>query len=70
MDGKQEYDFTKLKNLESIKDYCNSHLFDIANGGLRTEKNIQLKSGTSTFTASLGIQDLDDFSLSMTLCTY
>lgn len=39
MNSKQEYDFTKLKNLESIKDYCNSHLFDIANGGLKTKKH-------------------------------
>lgn len=32
-----KYDYTKLKNLESLKDFCNSRLFDIAMGGLEPE---------------------------------
>jgi hypothetical protein len=39
MDSIQEYDFSKLRNLESIKDFCDTHLFDIATGGLRTKKH-------------------------------
>ncbi|MDK2837960.1 MAG: hypothetical protein PWR15_1029 [Bacteroidota bacterium] len=39
MDEPQKYDFTKLTNLESIKEFCNSHLFDIATGGLKTENH-------------------------------
>lgn len=39
MEEHQKYDFTKLKNLESIKEFCNSHLFDIATGGLKAENH-------------------------------
>jgi hypothetical protein len=39
MDSTQKYDFSKLRNLESIKEFCNSHHFEIANGGLRTKKH-------------------------------
>ena len=39
MDSTQDYDFSKLRNLESIKEFCNSHHFEIANGGLRTKKH-------------------------------
>jgi hypothetical protein len=37
MDEPQKYDFTKLTNLESIKEFCNSHLFEIASEGLEPE---------------------------------
>lgn len=39
MEKPQKYDFTKLKNLETIKEFCNSHLFDIAMGSLKTENH-------------------------------
>ena len=39
MEEPQKYDFKKLTNLESIKEFCNSHLFDIATGGLKTENH-------------------------------
>lgn len=39
MEEPQKYDFTKLKNLESIKEFCNSHLFDIATEGLEPESH-------------------------------
>lgn len=39
MEEPQKYDFTKLKNLESLKEFCNLHLFDIATGGLKTENH-------------------------------
>jgi len=35
----QKQEFTKLTNLELIKEFCNSHLFDIATGGLKTENH-------------------------------
>lgn len=35
----QKNDFRKLMNLESIKEFCNSHLFDIASEGLRLESH-------------------------------
>lgn len=37
MEKIQEYDFSKLTNLESIKEFCNSHLFDIAIGELEPQ---------------------------------
>jgi hypothetical protein len=37
MDEPQKYDFTKLMNLESIREFCNSHLFEIASEGLEAE---------------------------------
>lgn len=37
MEKIQEYDFTKLTNLESIKEFCNSHLFEISIDGLEPE---------------------------------
>ena len=39
MDSTQDYDFSKLRNLESINEFCNSNHFEIANGGLRTKKH-------------------------------
>lgn len=39
MEQPQKYDFTKLTNLESIKEFCNSHLFDIATEGLDPESH-------------------------------
>lgn len=39
MEEPQKYDFTKLINLESIKEFCNSHLFDIAIYGLDPESH-------------------------------
>jgi len=39
MEEPQKYDLTKLKNLESIKEFCNSHLFDIATEGLEPESH-------------------------------
>lgn len=39
MEKIQQYDFTKLTNLRSIKEFCNSHLFDIAIGELEPESN-------------------------------
>lgn len=34
MIGSQKYDCSRLKNLKSIKKFCNSHLLDIATGAL------------------------------------
>ena len=34
-----ENDYSKLTSLETIKEFCNSHLFDIATGVLRAEKH-------------------------------
>jgi len=39
METIQEYDFSKLTNLESIKEFCNSHLFDIAIEGVEPENS-------------------------------
>ena len=39
MEEPQKYDFKKLTNLESIKEFCNSHLFDITTEGLDPESH-------------------------------
>ncbi len=39
MEKPLKYDFTKLTNLESIKEFCNSHLFEIATEGLEPESH-------------------------------
>jgi hypothetical protein len=39
MEERQKYDYTKLTNLESIKEFCNSHLVDIATEGLQPESH-------------------------------
>ena len=39
MEEPQKYDFTKLTNLESIKEFCNLHLFYIAIEGLEPESH-------------------------------
>lgn len=42
MEKSPKYDISKLKNLESIKEFCNSHLFEIATEAIDTE-NFLLK---------------------------
>ena len=54
------YDFSKLKNLESIKDYRNSHLFEIATGGLRTKKH-SIKVRYIDFNGKFGYTGLGRF---------
>lgn len=54
------YDFSKLKNLESIKDYSNSHLFEIATGGLRTKKH-SIKVRYIDFNGKFGYTGLGRF---------
>lgn len=39
MEESHNYEFEKLTNLESIKEFCNSHLFDISTGKLITENH-------------------------------
>ena len=39
MENTQKYDFTNLMNLESIKEFCNIHLLDIATDGIDPESH-------------------------------
>jgi len=37
MEESENFEFEKLINLETIKEFCNAHLFDIAIGGIKDE---------------------------------
>lgn len=60
MEDPHKYDFTKLKNLGLIKKFCNSHLIEIATGGLISE-NHQVKVRFIDSYGKFGITGLGRF---------
>lgn len=55
-----ENDYSKPKNLETIKRFCNSHLFDIATGSIRAE-NHSVKIRFIDMNGSFGVTGLGHF---------